>query len=60
MKRNNLMKRRKIVILAVAIFFAALFLFGALAILAAEKGPSEPDVVVFVGPGVEINRTIFR
>jgi hypothetical protein len=53
------MKRRKILILAVSIFFAALFLFGALAILAAEKGPSESDVVVSVDPGVEINWTIF-
>jgi hypothetical protein len=53
------MKKRKILILAVSIFFAALFLFGALAILAAEKGPSEPAVVVSVDPGVEINRTIF-
>lgn len=53
------MKRRKILILAVSIFFAALFLFGALAILAAEKGPSESDVAVSVDPGVKINRTIF-
>jgi hypothetical protein len=50
------MKRQKILILAVSIFFAALFLFGALAILAAEKGPSESDVVVSVDPGVKISR----
>jgi len=54
--RNNLMKRQKILILAVSIFFAALFLFGALAILAAEKGPSESDVAVSVDPGVKISR----
>jgi hypothetical protein len=59
MNRKNLLKRQKILILAVSIFFAALFLFGALAILAAEKGPSESDVVVSVDPGVEINRPIF-
>jgi len=57
--RKILMKRRKILILAVSIFFAALFLFGALAILATEKGPSESDVAVSVDPGVKINRTIF-
>jgi len=54
--RKNLMKRQKILILAVSIFIAALFLFGALAILAAEKGPSESDVVVPVDPGVKISR----
>jgi hypothetical protein len=57
--RKILMKRRKILILAVSIFFAVLFLFGALAILAAEKGPSESDVAVSANPGVKINRTIF-
>jgi len=49
------MKRRKILILAVSIFFAALFLFGALAILATEKGLSESDVTVSVDPGVKIS-----
>ena len=34
MSQKTLIKRRKIVILAVSIFFAALFIFGALAILA--------------------------
>jgi hypothetical protein len=57
--RKNRIKRRKILILAVSVFFAALFLFGALAILAAEKGPPESDVAVSVDPGVEISRTIF-
>jgi hypothetical protein len=53
------MKRRKILILAVSIFFAALFLFGALAILAAEKGLSESDVAVSVDPGVKMNVLVF-
>jgi len=48
------MKRQKILILAVSIFFAALFLFGALAILAAEKGPSKSDVAVSFDLSVEL------
>ena len=64
------MKRRKILILAVSIFFAALFLFGAIAILAAEMAPAKLEVPASIDPsvelrgscafvGVEIFRTIF-
>jgi cell division protein FtsX len=52
--RKNLMKRQKILVLAVSIFFAALFLFGAIAILAAERAPAKIEVPASIDPSVEL------
>jgi hypothetical protein len=52
--RKNLMMRQKILILAVSVFFAALFLFGAIAILAAERAPAKLEVPASIDPSVEL------
>jgi len=54
MSRRNHLKRRKILILAVSIFFAALILFGAIAILAEERAPAKLEVPASIDPSVEL------
>jgi hypothetical protein len=51
--RKILMKRRKILILAVSVFFATLFLFGAIAILAAGRAPAKLEFPASIDPSVE-------